>query len=327
MNAKEKVIIDCDPGIDDSLALMYALSSKELEVAAITIVCGNVPVEIGVKNAFKVLHIMNRTDIKVYAGESKPLVREYISAQDTHGMDGLGESHIAAPAGLKEEDMSASEYMYQLLKANKDISIIALGPLTNLAKVVARDANVLQNVKRLVSMGGNFKSFGNCSPVAEYNYWCDPHAAKLVYENFASLGKKIEMVGLDVTRKVVLTPNIVSYLKRIDIEKGSFIEKIVQFYFDFHWEYERIIGCVINDPLAVGYFIDRTICGGIDAYTTVETEGLSIGQTIVDEYKFWKKESNAIICTSVDETRFMEEFVYRIFGGNREEIHNILKQL
>ncbi|MDO5293434.1 MAG: nucleoside hydrolase [bacterium] len=327
MNTKQKVIIDCDPGIDDSLALMYALSSKELDVMAITIVCGNVPVELGVQNAFKVLQLMDRLDIKVYAGETKPLVREFVSAQDTHGMDGLGETYIEAPKGYAAEEISASEYIEQTLKLNDDISIIALGPLTNLAKVVQQDKYALKNVVRLVSMGGNYKSFGNCSPVAEYNYWCDPDAAKIVYENFAFLGKKIEMVGLDVTRDIVLTPSILSYLKRINKEKGSFVEKIVQFYFDFHWEYEKIIGCVINDPLAVAYFVDPTLCNGIEAYTTVETEGLCLGQTIVDAMGFWKKDSNAVICTSVYSTYFMEEFVYRIFGGNRKEIHSMLAQL
>ncbi|MDO5521954.1 MAG: nucleoside hydrolase [bacterium] len=327
MNTRQKVIIDCDPGIDDSLALMYALSSEELEVVAITIVCGNVPVELGVQNTFKVLQLMDRMDIKVYAGETKPLVREYVSAQDTHGMDGLGESQIEAPKGYVAEVISAAEYLYQTFKTEKDISIIALGPLTNLAKVIERDPLALKNVNRLVSMGGNYKSFGNCSPVAEYNYWCDPDAAKIVYENFAELGKKVEMVGLDVTREIVLTPNILAYTKRINKERGSFVEKIVQFYFDFHWEYEKIIGCVINDPLAVAYFIDPTICSGIEAYTTVETQGLSIGQTIVDEMKFWKKDSNAYVCTSVYGMYFMEEFIYRIFGGEQQEIHKMLGQL
>ena len=123
--------------------------------------------------------------------------------------------------------------------------------------------------------------------MAEYNYWCDPDAAKYVYEN---LRTKIHMVGLDVTRKIVLTPNILEYMQILDTEKGEFIKNITRFYYDFHWEYERVIGCVINDPLAVAYFLNRELCRGFEAYTTVETEGISIGQSVVDAMNFWKKQ-------------------------------------
>ena len=139
-------------------------------------------------------------------------------------------------------------------------------------------------------MGGNSEAIGNCSPVAEYNYWCDPDAAAICYDLFGKAGKKIEMVGLDVTRKIVLTPNILEYVCRLDPENGEFIRRITGFYMDFHWEYEKIIGCVINDPLAVAYYIDRSLCGGFDSYTAVATDGICRGQTVVDSMDFWKKE-------------------------------------
>lgn len=322
---RKKVIIDTDPGIDDSLALMYALSSKEIEVIGITVVCGNVPVEIGVENALKVLKLMNRMDIPVYAGAKRPLVRDYVSAQDTHGMDGLGESKI--PEVIGEVHTDAAQFIVDSLNRKENISIIAIGPMTNIAQALQLDSKAFSNLDRFVSMGGNFKSHGNCSPVAEYNYWCDPHAAKYVYETFSQLGKIVEMVGLDVTRKIVLTPNILSYIKRLNEEKGKFVEKIVQFYFDFHWEYESIIGCVINDPLAIAYFIQPDLCDGFLAYTTVETEGLCIGQSITDEFHFWKKASNSKICTSVQVQEFMEQFISRIFGGSIEEIREMLLKI
>ena len=106
----------------------------------------------------------------------------------------------------------------------------------------------MKQVEELVSMGGSFKSHGNCSPVAEYNYWCDPHGAAACYDAFAKAGKKIHMIGLDVTRKIVLTPNILEYICRLDPKTGEFIRRITGFYMDFHWEYEGIIGCVISLP-------------------------------------------------------------------------------
>lgn len=323
MNAKRKIIIDCDPGIDDTLALMLALSSPELEVIGITIVCGNVPTDIGAENALKVLKFMNRLDIPVYYGEELPLKREYVSAQDTHGMDGLGESNYPAVTEA-EVKKDAVNFLIHTLQTQKDVSIIAIGPLTNIAKALQKNEEVFENLDELISMGGSYKSHGNCSPVAEYNYWCDPDAAKYVYEN---LPKKIHMVGLDVTRKIVLTPNILEYMQILDKEKGEFIKRITGFYYDFHWKYERVIGCVINDPLAVAYFINRELCQGFDSYTTVETEGICIGQSITDAMDFWKKEPNSHVLTEVDPREFMTMFLTRVFGQDEQEIRKILLQI
>lgn len=319
---KKKVIIDCDPGIDDSLALMLALHSPELDVAAITIVCGNVPVEIGFENAKIILQRMNRLDIPVYQGEAKPLIRPYVSAQDTHGMDGLGESHLSPVAGYEQND-DAVTFLKKALK-KEHLSIIALGPMTNLAKAFSEDESLLCQIDEMVSMGGNFRSHGNCSPVAEYNYWCDPDAAALCYELFEKHHMKINMVGLDVTRKIVLTPTLVSYMKRLQPDVGSFVETITNFYMDFHWEYEKIIGCVINDPLAVAFFTDRSLCKGFDAYTAIETTGISIGQSVVDSMHFYKKEANAHILTEVDHIAFMKFFIERLTGKKLENMENIL---
>ena len=129
--------------------------------------------------------------------------------------------------------------------------MIALGPLTNLARLIEVDAGAFANIEQLVSMGGSYKAHGNCSPVAEYNYWEDPEAAQIVFNHMKMLHKQIHMVGLDVTRKIVLTPTLLEYIKRLDAKQGEFISKITKFYFDFHWNWEQIIGCVINDPLAV----------------------------------------------------------------------------
>ncbi len=326
MVEKRKVIIDCDPGIDDSLALMLAISSEELEIVGITVVCGNVPANLGAENALKILKMMNRLDIPVYIGEETPLVRDYISAQDTHGMDGLGEiNYPQILEGAIYKD--APGFIIRSLSEINDLSIIALGPLTNIAKSLERNKEIFHKLNRFVSMGGNFRSHGNCSPVAEYNYWCDPDAAKLVFETFAGLGKKIEMVGLDVTRNIVLTPNLLSYIKRINEEKGKFVESIVQFYFDFHWKYEKIIGCVINDPLAVAYFINPSICNGFEAFTTVEAEGICIGQSVVDSMNFWKKHKNSLILTEVNARAFFEMFIHRIFGGDMTQIKEILDEM
>ncbi len=321
---KKRVIIDCDPGIDDSLALMYALASPALEVAGITVVCGNVPTDIGVENARKVCRLMGRTDIPVYAGAAAPLKRPLVTAQDTHGMDGLGETDIAAvsEAEWPHNHLKASalpEGVHFILKALSEgpLSVIAIGPLTNIAMALEYKPEAFNHLERFVSMGGNFKSFGNCSPVAEFNYWVDPEAARYVFEH---INRTVEMVGLDVTRKIVLTTGMIRALEHLEDAKADFIAKITRFYVDFHKKQEGIDGCVINDPLAVGYFLSKDLCSGIEAYTTVETEGLSVGQSIVDEKGFWKKKANSYVLTQVDSQCFMHRFMTALFGRRGEGI-------
>ncbi len=321
---KQKIIIDCDPGIDDTLALLYALKHPKLEVVAITIVAGNCPTELGVKNAFKTLELLNHLDIPVYQGASQPLKRDYISAQDTHGMDGLGENYFQLKATYPVQEESAEVFLANYFKEACETSIIALGPLTNIAKALKINPSLGKHCRRFVSMGGNFKSHGNCSPVAEYNYWCDPHAAQLVFEQ---LSRKIEMVGLDVTRHIVLTPNHLEYMKRINAEMTDFVTKITRFYFDFHWEYEHIIGCVINDPLALAYFVNGDVCSGFNAYTDVVTDGIAIGQTVVDQYDFYHKPANSTILTHVNPSLFWEDFLTVLLDAQKDVIQHDLKML
>ena len=307
----KKIIIDCDPGIDDSLAIMLALQSPELEVIGITIVAGNSPAELGFQNAKRVLNFLGRLDVPVYVGADRPRVREYVNALDTHGADGLGESFLPEVPGQEIPEKSAGEFMRETLKGG-DVSVIALGPLTNLADLIDADISAFLSIERLVSMGGNFRSNGNCSPVAEYNYWEDPDSAKVVFDTLYEHHKMIEMVGLDVTREIVLTPEKLEDIKARNAVVGDFIEKITKFYFKFHWEWEHIRGCVINDPLAVAQFICPNILDGIEAFTEVETGGISMGQTVVDSMGFYRKESNALVFTNVDVEAFWELFLTRI---------------
>ncbi len=315
---KRKVIIDCDPGIDDSLAILLALNSPELEVLGLTVCSGNVPAKLGAKNALKALEMCNRLDIPVYIGEEVPLKRELITAQDTHGEDGVGENYYdEVDAKILNGGV---DFIIDTLKTYEKVSIIALGPLTNIAKAIMKNKEAFDNLDEFVSMGGAFRIHGNCSPVAEFNYWVDPHGADYVYKN---LSKKIHMVGLDVTRKIVLTPNIIEFINRLDKDMAKYITEITRFYIDFHWEQEGIIGCVINDPLAVAYFIDRNICKGFDTYVQVVEDGVAVGQSMVDSFNFYKNEPNAHVLTEVDEKEFMRMFLKRIFKGYESVIDQV----
>lgn len=316
-----KIIIDCDPGIDDALALMLALSSPELNILGITTVSGNVPAYMGAENALKVLKQMNRLDIPVYCGAEFPLRREYVDAKDTHGEDGLGETNYPNVEEVKWKT-GAVDFIIQTLQKEMDVSIIAIGPMTNIALALQQCPEAFKRLDEFISMGGNFRSYGNCSPVAEYNYWCDPDAADYVYQN---IGTMIHMVGLDVTRNIVFTPTISDFCQRIHPSNGTFAKQITRFYDEFHWKYERIIGCVINDPLAVAYFINRDLCNGFEAYTTVVTDGICIGQTIVDSMDFWKKKKNSYVLTEVDQVNFMKFFLRRVFQAKETDLDMVLE--
>lgn len=317
---KRKVIIDCDPGIDDALAIILALKSKEIEVIGITTVSGNVESLQGAKNALKVLKLLGRLDIPVYLGESKPVKRELVTAQDTHGEDGLGETFLEEVSSeyIRENGV---DFILNTLKNQENVSIIALGPLTNLCRAIEKDSETFHRVKEIVSMGGAYKSHGNCSPVAEFNYWVDPHGAREFLKKFNG---EFTMVGLDVTREIVLTPNLREMIHQFKDEIGDFIYDITRFYVDFHWEQERTLGCVINDPLAVEYFINRELCDGFKAYVDIACEDISMGQSVVDVADFYKKRKNVFVLDKVNSKEFMVSFLNKIFPSHKEDIKNVL---
>ena len=317
---KRKVIVDCDPGIDDALAIILALKSKEIEVIGITTVSGNVKSLQGAKNALKVLKLLGRLDIPVYLGESKPIKRELVTAQDTHGEDGLGETFLEEVSSeyIRENGV---DFILNTLKNHENVSIIALGPLTNLCRAIEKDSESFHRVKEIVSMGGAYKSHGNCSPVAEFNYWVDPHGAREFLKKFNG---EFTMVGLDVTREIVLTPNLREMIHQFKDEIGDFIYDITRFYVDFHWEQERTLGCVINDPLAVEYFINRELCEGFKAYVDIACEDISMGQSVVDVADFYKKRKNVFVLDKVNSKEFMVSFLNKIFPIHKEDIKNVL---
>ncbi|MDK0532048.1 nucleoside hydrolase [Clostridium perfringens] len=317
---KRKVIIDCDPGIDDALAIILALKSKEIEVIGITTVSGNVESVQGAKNALKVLKLLGRLDIPVYLGESKPIKRELVTAQDTHGEDGLGETFLEEVSSeyIRENGV---DFILNTLKNQENVSIIALGPLTNLYRAIEKDSETFHRVKEIVSMGGAYKSHGNCSPVAEFNYWVDPHGAREFLKKFNG---EFTMVGLDVTREIVLTPNLREMIHQFNDEIGDFIYDITRFYVDFHWEQERTLGCVINDPLAVEFFINRDICEGFKAYVDIACEDISMGQSVVDVADFYKRRKNVFVLDKVNSKEFMVSFLNKIFPSHKEDIENVL---
>mgnify|MGYP000908588640 CR=1 FL=1 len=310
---KRKVIIDCDPGIDDSLAIMLALKSPEIEVIGITIVCGNSPVEMGFGNAKKILKQMNRLDVPVYIGESTPLRRDYVNALDTHGEDGLGESFLPEVIGYQQQ-ISAVDFLADVLKKEK-VSIIELAPMTNLARLIQKDKEAFSCIEEIVSMGGSFKSHGNCSPVAEYNYWCDPDGASLVYETLHQNGQKIHMVGLDVTQKVRLTTDHVAILDKYAAPENrpivDYLKQALPFYFRFNRLQNNCLDhCPVHDPLAMLAAVDPSVVTVRTIPARVECGGSFCRGMVVADLREHPIEAPGVsICVDVDSRRALEELL------------------
>lgn len=284
------VVIDCDPGIDDALALMYAIKNPDFNVKAITIVSGNVNATKGMMNAQYILHILDREDIPIYIGRTS---ETYIDAEDTHGYNGLGNydyGNVELVSLCKE---SADEYLASISEED-EITLIALGPLTNIWKAYCLNPNLFHNLYETVIMGGAYRTYGNCTPVSEYNFWCDPVSAKKVFE----VMQNATIVPLDVTRKIVLTPEKIQAIKEANWTIGCAVEKITAYYIDFHRKQEGIYGCIINDPVAVfvadGYLYTKSFYALVS-----DNMDVTRGQMIVDAGNIYHKDFNCHIATSI----------------------------
>lgn len=297
-----KVIIDADCGIDDALALLFAVKAN-IDIIGITSVSGNVNSYESGRNIKALLKILGK-DIPVFTSDIYNLDGELIDAKDTHGEDGLGETFITDQVDYISEE-KAEDFILRSLETYDDLTIIALGPLTNLARAYQKDPNTFNKCKEIITMGGTYKAFGNMSPVTEYNYYHDPKAVKCVVDSKVL----ITMVTLDVTRKIYLTPEMTNGFKDKH-EIGKLIYDITQFYMDFHRKVENFDGCIINDVLNIAYYLDPGVCTGITAPVDVVTSGITRGQILVDAWEmFYPNQKKCHVLTDVNEEYVMDMFL------------------
>ncbi|MDP3306530.1 MAG: nucleoside hydrolase [Erysipelotrichaceae bacterium] len=318
---KIKLILDVDPGIDDSLALLLAGLSAEIELLAVTVVSGNIEVNQAACNAKLAMSLINRNDVLIAKGCALPLQRNYVDATDTHGKDGIGEIYF--PSEEPIDHGSATEVIIGLLRQYPhQITIAALGPLSNLATIIKQDAEVCALAKEIIIMGGSVKVCGNCSPVAEYNFWCDPDAAKIFFDAHLA---NVTLVPLDVTYKIRLTPDMREMIRQFKSPLSQYVVDITGFYVDFHWAQERTLGCVINDPLVIAYLLDRSILTFKKGYVQIETEGIAMGESVV-EFRETDSQKLTDIAQSVDSKKFFKLFLKRLFHEHKEDIQLMIEK-
>jgi purine nucleosidase len=308
-----KVIIDLDTGIDDALAMVYALHSPELEILGFTTCFGNHEVKTTTQNTLRVLELLKKEHIPVISGADKPLFRKELKGKATyiHGEDGLGNVNLPEPRTLPLQEHAVDFITRTVNEHPNAVTIIILGTLTNLALSLMKDPSLAHKVKNVVIMGGAVLCPGNVTPVAEANIYADPEAAEFVF----SSGIPITLVGLDVTMKTLLPRNYIEEWRKLDTPLNKFLVDITTFYINAYSNfYPSINGCALHDPLAIGVVIDPSFVKTESMYIQVDTEGeISKGRTIPDLRPGHPK-PNMEVCVEVDSARFLDHFVNRLLG-------------
>jgi inosine-uridine nucleoside N-ribohydrolase len=307
----KKVIIDTDPGVDDAMELVLALQSPEIEIVGITITSGSIDISQRTKNALRIVEMSGKS-IPVFQGAANPL---YVSTLNEgpdmiHGDDGLGNTNQPEPK-VKAQQKSAAQYIVDATKDNPgQVTILALGRLTNLADAIRLDSNVAKNVKEVVVVVGALGVPGLVTPVAEPNAWMDPHAADIVF----TAPWKVIMFGLEVTMKVTLSDDLLLRIKNENKKYGSFIYSITRIYKNFYKNALHSDGIVDIGAAAILYMIDPTIYKFRKGPVRVVTEGMAIGQTIMPNLEFqmqlpqWKGKPLVSAAFEVDAKRYLKHY-------------------
>ncbi len=322
---KIPIIIDCDPGVDDALAIILALHHPQIDLRALCSVTGNGNLENTTRNAKDILALCERRDVPVYRGCGVALDgQQPETVESSFGEDGLGGCafSIASDNDIMQEH--AVDFLIKEIGEHPgEITLFAIGPCTNIASAIRRDSTFASKVKRLIIMGGG-KCTGNMSPVAEYNFWADPLAAKIVFE---AGFPKVEMIGLDVTNKIALAADVREMIRIFDTPISRFIYQATQKGVDDNWNFRKYPAAPMHDVLTVGYLIDESVLEMKDAFIEIEVEGLSKGQSLVDVGGYWHGgQCNARYAAEVDCQKFYEIFLNTIFPERENEIKEFMEK-
>jgi purine nucleosidase len=303
------IIIDCDPGQDDALAILLALASpEELEVLAVTAVAGNVPLPLTEKNARKIVELAGRHDIPVHAGCDRPLQRDLVTAEYVHGRTGLDGAELPEPE-RPLADAHAVDAIIRALRARPGtVTLCPLGPLTNVATAIRRAPDIVSHIREIVLMGGAIGE-GNITPAAEFNIFADPHAAQIVFES----GVKLTMLGLDVTHQVLATPERVRAIAELDTAVSRAIVGLLEFYNIYDQTKRGRPGAPMHDPCVIAYLLRPELFAGRDCHVVVETMGEhTLGRTVVDWSSRGRGTANATVVNQVNPDGFFALLTERL---------------
>ena len=308
---RRTIIIDCDPGQDDAIGLLLAMSSPdELDILGVTTVAGNVPLALTERNARQMCDIAGRDDVPVFAGCSRPMVRDLVTAEHVHGKTGIDGIDIVEPQHPLEEK-HAVDFIVDTLNAadNETITIVPMGPLTNIGQAFTKNPSIVAKVEQIVLMGGAMREAGNISPSAEFNILVDPHAANVVFR----CGRPIAVMGLDVTHQVLSSPERKDRIRAIDNEAARATVGMLDFYNRHDSDKYGINGAPLHDPCTVAWLLKPELFAGKLCNVSVETESeLTMGHTSVDFWNITDRPKNATWMHTADSDGFYDLLIERL---------------
>lgn len=309
--SQRKLILDCDPGQDDAVALFLAFSSPdELDILGITTIAGNVPLELTQRNARMMCDVAKKEDLRVYSGCDRPMQRESITAEYIHGATGIDGLDIFEPATPLQEQHAVDFIIETLLSAEEDsITLVPTGPLTNIGTAIDREPSLLKSIKDIVLMGGAMRESGNRSPSAEFNIMVDPHAADVVFK----CGRPITVMGLDVTHQVLSTRERVERIKALDNDVADATAGMLSFFDRYDKKKYSSEGAPLHDPCTIAFLLKPELFEGKMCNVTVETESeLTIGHTAVDFWHVTDRPLNANWMHTIDADGFYDLLTERL---------------
>ncbi|WDH82402.1 nucleoside hydrolase [Paenibacillus urinalis] len=300
------ILLDVDTGIDDALAIMLAVQTRKDDIACITTVCGNVSLDQATENTCKILEFMQADQIPVYRGSESPLIRKSYYEHRVHGQDGLGGALKEYTAKKQADSGFAPDRIIEtVMQRPGEVTLIMTGPLTNLALALLKQPDLVKHVREVIFMGGVVKGMGNVTPVAEYNTYADPEAARIVLQ---AGFPKLTQVGLDVTRQTLLTE---AHIERLTIPAiKEYVAQSTAIYIKRYEQMNGVRACALHDPLAVGVALNPDLVTRNTYYVDVETASrLCDGQMVCDFQNRLGQEANVLVCEEVNQAAFLEHFI------------------
>ncbi len=303
------IILDCDPGHDDAIALVLALASPELELRAVTSSAGNQTPDKTLRNVLRMLTLLKRSDIPVAGGAIKPLMRDLIIADNVHGESGLDGPALPEP-GFAPLDCTAVELMAKILRESPEaVTLVATGPQTNVALLLNSHPELHAKIARIVIMGGAM-GLGNWTPAAEFNIFVDPEAAEIVFQS----GIPVVMAGLDVTHRAQIMAEDIERFRRIGNPVAATVAELLDFFMEYHktekWGFQ---GAPLHDPCTIAWLLKPAIFTTVDCWVGIETQGkYTQGMTVVDYYFLTGNTPNTTVMTDIDREAFVDLLAERL---------------
>lgn len=306
MSTLRPFFIDTDTASDDAVALVMAFARKDINIVGIGVVAGNVPLSSALQNALYTRELCGRTDVPVYAGADRPLIYELGTAQQVHGDDGMGDIGLPLTGRAPNEGHAVDALLEASNEHAGELTLVTLGPLTNIALAIQRDPSIAERISRVVLMGATADHIGNVNPVAEFNMWVDPHAVQIVLES----GLPLEFVGWDISRRdAVIAPEEANRLRSIGTPRAEFTIDIQRIVAEFCARDTKLAGFDMPDPIAMAYAIDPSIATQTRHLNLVIecTEGPTRGMVVMDLLGLTGRDPNAVVVVHADPSAFIRQ--------------------